>query len=252
MKRIGVCGDLHLPWADPIAVELTMRVFKDSKVDQIILNGDIGDLYHWNSHGPVHPDVKTSAQDEIDSVHLFLTILRQQFPKIPIHYIMGNHEDRYDRDVVKTARKYYDKLKFAKELHLDSLNITYQAYNSYYEIIPNKLRVMHSPPSYSENAAKVSLRKKVDCTYIYGCTHRPDYAQMKTSTGKIVECYMLGWLGHIGDELSESWRVFHYRKGHDTWGKSAAIIDVAGEEFSINHFMIKNNKILTGGKLYEI
>ena len=252
MRKIGVCGDLHLPFGDPVAVELTMRLFKDYGVDEIVLNGDLLDMYGVNMHGPKHPDIIHTLEDELVQGRLFLETLRKEFPKAKIHYIFGNHEDRLERFILKNTKVFHNILRIEKQLMLENLDISFQYYNSYYELVPSKLRVQHSPPSYAANAASVSLKRKIDCTYIYGCTHRPDYACHTTSTGEVIEAYMLGWLGNT-QLTKESKRVFSFTKGHENWGKSAAVVDIfEDDEFEVQTFNIRNDRIIFRGKRFEI
>lgn len=249
--RVGVLNDLHLPFGDPEAVEVTMRIFKDCNVDEILINGDLVDFYSINAYGPKHPEVIHNLEDELITARIFLETMRKEFPNTKIHYIYGNHEDRLERFILKHTKVFHNILRIENQLMLENLDITWQPYNSYYELIPNILRVQHSPPSYGVNGARTSLLKKMDCSYIWGCTHRQQHSAITTATGRVIHAYFNGWLGSstLSDEHK---RVFSYAKGHENWQQCASVVDICGEDFQVHQFGINNGKAMFNGKLYEV
>jgi predicted phosphodiesterase len=245
-----VMNDQHWPYHDPRALEICVQIAEDEGVDEIIINGDLADFYSINMHSSPHPEVVHTLEDELCEVRMFLEYLRSRFPKIKIMYIMGNHEDRLERFVLKHTKVFHNILRFENQLMLDNLKIDWIPYNQYYEVIPNKLRVQHSPPSYGVNGARTSLLKKLDCSYIYGCTHRMQHACQTTASGEVVHAWFNGWLGSTTLSKAHK-RVFSYAKGHENWQQCAGIIEIYEDKWWFNQFAINEGFALYNGKVYK-
>lgn len=73
----------------------------DQKVDAVLLNGDIMDMYSASQHekDPRKRDLK----NEIDQTRQFLGMLRKAFDGKPIYYRAANHEYRLERYLMKYA-----------------------------------------------------------------------------------------------------------------------------------------------------
>ena len=227
-----------------------INVAKDVNLNEIVINGDLLDFYNVNSHGPKHPDIIDTLESEIADGREFLTQLRATFPKTKIHFIYGNHEDRLDRFIVKNCRAFHSMVKLETQLNLNGLNITWQPYNSYYQLSKN-LRVQHSPPSYGVNGARTSLLTKLDMSYIWGCTHRIQHATVTGASGEIYEAFFNGWMGSttLSDQHE---RVFSYAKKHENWQQCFSIVDVVGDDHFVNQCLIKNGRVVFEGKIYEV
>lgn len=254
-KRIIVFSDVHAPFHDPRYIDsgangLILDIAEDLNVDQIIINGDLLDFYNLNMHGPKHPDIVSKLEDEVYWSVDFFKALRRRFPKKEILFIFGNHENRLDRWIVKHAKAFHNFFKLERMLQLEENNIDWIPYNSAYQINDLPLYIQHSPPSYSENAAMTSLKKKMDATFIYGCTHRMDFACKTGASGNAIEAYCLGWLGST--TLSEEHaQVFSYAKNHQNWQNGFVTIDIYGDDFFVNQHMIKNYRTSVNGFIYE-
>lgn len=255
-KRIGVINDLHIPFHDARAIDLVLTVFQEIKIDEIILNGDIVDFINVSLHGPKHPDIQEALEDEIHQTLEFLKTLRKLFPAQKIVFLFGNHEDRLDRWILNNCPAFWNFLRLDKMLQLESLNIEWYEYNYEYKVNNLNLFVQHSPPSYSENAAMTSLKKKLDASYIYGCTHRKDYAIKKGKNG-LYEIFMNGWLGsskqvdHLHREFQR--KAFRYTKGHENWQQCFSIIYDFGNNHDIKQFNIyHDHSCVVEGALYRM
>lgn len=234
--RVGIIGDIHIPFHDPKALSLILNIFKDAKVDEIVLNGDVLDFYNVNSYGK-HPDVQEALVDELAAGKDFLTSLRKMFPKQKITFIEGNHCYRLDKYIIQNCPVFWNMITLEKQLGLADLKIDYIRYNSWYAL-NDKLRVQHSPPSYGVNGARTSLQKKVDMSYIYGCTHRVQMASTTGDSGSVYQCYYNGWLGST-TLTKQHKQVFSYAKGHENWQKAGIIADIHDKEnFTIHPIML--------------
>ena len=256
IKRMMVIGDVHLPWSNSKLLSkectgLIPDIIEDLKLDKLIINGDLLDYYCVNSHGPKHPDIATTLQDEMDSGRIFFESLRKRFPDLEVTYIFGNHEDRLDRFILKNAKPFWNILTTENHCRLDDHNIEYFHYNHEYQVENTNLYVQHSPPSYGVNGARTSMLAKLDRSYIYGCTHREQKAAGTGASGERYFVYFNGWLGST-TETAEHRRVFSYAKGHDNWQEAFSLVTVIdGQKYHVNQHSIVNNSAVVDGVLYR-
>lgn len=242
----GVLNDLHLPFHDPVAVELVLSAFADIGVDRLIINGDALDFYNVNMHGPKHYDVQQTLEDEFQSGIDFFCDLRKRFKNIV--YILGNHEDRLDRFILKNCKPFTNIVTVTKMLDLEGIEVI--PYNQEYKLEKTSLRIQHSPPSYSKNGAMVSLENKLDVSHMYGCTHRLQHACRTGGTGKVYNVWFNGWLGST-TLTKEHRRVFSFTKGHENWQQCASLITtIDKKDFHVEQSQIINKRIVFNGNIY--
>lgn len=253
MSRLyAVIGDVHGPWCDDIAVNLFLDICKDVGITDLVINGDFVDFYNINAHGPKDPEIQSKLDDEFIWAGDMLDHIKKKLPGVQITWIYGNHEYRLDRFVMANCPAFYNHLKLEKMLRLDERGVDWIPYNERFKIGP-KLYCQHSPPSYSENAASTSFKKKFDEDHIWGCAHRPDRVIRRGSSGTIYESHILGWFGRKDiilenqRNMPENNRVFKFTKNHEGWACSFAITD----GFHIQHILMKNYQCHIGGHIYE-
>jgi predicted phosphodiesterase len=243
--RIGICNDLHLPFGNDRLIKLVFEIFKDQGCDWLILNGDVLDVYGCNSYGPKSPYVQQHLEDEIFAGQEFFSNLRKQFPTEKIIMLCGNHEHRLEKFILEKVPKLWNFFQLDKMMRWDDLNIEHYRYNHAYQVLDLPLFIQHSPVSYSVNGARNSLLKKLDASYIFGCSHRVDYATLTTAMGNRIECWFNGWLG---DQTQE---VFSYCKGHFSWQHAAGILDVIDDKFFYSQMKFVNYSTVVHGHYYE-
>lgn len=255
---IGVISDLHIPFENKRKLDLVLSIFDDICIDWLILNGDIADFYTINSHGPKSPEVRQTIDTELIALENFLSHVSKRYKKVS--FVMGNHEFRLERYILNYCPAFYNHLLLRNLIDFEKMGIDITDYNLPLEVAPG-LKVQHSPPSYSENHANTSFKKKLDENHIFGCTHRPDWVDRKGSSGKIYQTHMLGWFGEIGHiqemmrKYPENKKVFQFTKFHDQWGCSFATIGLS-ERQHINQYKIYGDEIsgyecVVGRNLYK-
>lgn len=244
-------NDLHGPWHCPVSTEIMFAIALDIGVDVIWINGDFLDFYNVNSHGPKHPHVGTTLEDEIEWGRQALRKIRKMFPNITINYLYGNHEDRLERFLIKNCRELFDSVKLHKLLELDELGIMWYPYNTRKQVENTNLYIQHSPPSYGKNGAMTSLEKDIDQSSIYGCTHRQQLATRTGKSGDQYYCYYNGWLGS-STRTREHRRIFSYAKGHESWQSCFAVVTTyGGEHFKVEQIEINDGRAFYGDSVYE-
>lgn len=100
-SNVGIICDIHLPYHDFDALEIAIKELKKQKIDTLILNGDIIDCYHASDYEK-DPN-KRNLPGEIAMLCHFLSDLQKSFPKVKIIYKLGNHEERFERYILKKA-----------------------------------------------------------------------------------------------------------------------------------------------------
>lgn len=91
----GVISDIHIPYHDVRTVTRWVEECKSRNVVGLVLNGDILDFYGLSDFlkDPSMPRTK----DEIAKGRQLIEYLRSAFPKIPIIYKKGNHDERLEK-----------------------------------------------------------------------------------------------------------------------------------------------------------
>lgn len=92
-KRVGVVGDLHLPFAHPMYLRFVQDLFDSWGVNHIHFVGDIVDshaLSFWE-----HDPNGMSAEDEAARASIYLDEWKSVFPKATV--CIGNHDARHYR-----------------------------------------------------------------------------------------------------------------------------------------------------------
>ena len=246
-----------LPNTPRPVTDLVLDAFEDININRLVINGDLVDFININLHGPKHPDVVSTLEDEINEAREFLEDLRRRFPDIEIIFLYGNHEDRLDRFILKHAKPFWNICRLEAMLNLEALNIEFYEYNYAYRLEETNLFIQHSPPSYGVNGARTSLLKKLDANYIFGCSHREQHSAVTGASGKIYRCWFNGWLGST-TITREASKIFSYAKGHESWQRCAGVVyTIDGKDFFYNQFEIKELKrdkrysLLLEGAIYE-
>lgn len=245
-ERCGIISDVHAPFHGD-EYYLAIDVLSE-RVDHLIINGDFLDMYGCNFYGK-HPSVATHVENEIDWCVEEFERLVKIFPKIT--FLLGNHEYRFERQIISNTPQFYNLCNLQTCLHLKRLKIDWLPYQHEFKITEN-LRLQHSPPSYSVNLAMTSAKKKPGASYIYGCSHRIDFAVINLSNGGQCEVYSPGWLGST-DKTSEHRKVFAYTKNHKQWQHGFAIVDI---DYRGRHHVemchIKDGIVKADGHIWQI
>ena len=97
MKTI-VIPDVHVPFHHRRSIAKLLDCIKREKPDKIVLLGDVMDFHSLSVHRQ-DPRWQDNLDKEIRAGQRFLATLRDAGKKSEIHYIEGNHEDRWNRCV---------------------------------------------------------------------------------------------------------------------------------------------------------
>lgn len=232
--RIIILSDIHFPYQHNAALIEALQYTKKSKPTHILLNGDIMDC-HQISHFLKDPE-KKNFDEEIDIVITFLERLRKTFPKTPIIYKIGNHEERYYKYLLQNPQLHkIKKFSFENLMGLSAMKIDLVDNKRVIRI--GKLNAVHGHEfghqifSPVNPARGLFLRGKTNT--IAGHHHVTSSHGEKTLDDKQIATYSMGCLCDLKPE---------YRP-INSWNHGFARVDILNNE---GVFMVTNLRILDG------
>jgi predicted phosphodiesterase len=240
--RIGIIGDVHLPFHDEVATEAALRYLQKHAIDVLILNGDILDCAELSEHEKTLDTPDTVS--EIEAGREFLRYVRSIFPTQRIIYKLGNHEIRWRRRLMKNAPELAKLLDmegrffmFGQFLRLDELEIELE--DRSIEIMIHDLYVYHGHEfrgGGGVNPARwLTLRTRGSC--ITNHFHRISAHTEGNQYQVKMRGYSLGCLCGLRPEYDPT--------AHTRWSHGFALVRVEGQQWTVW------NKEIEGGVVLE-
>ena len=235
--RLGVFGDVHIPFHDNTALETMFGKFEEENVDSIFINGDLLDFYQLSFHEK-DPRV-VHFKDEIEAGKEFLAYIRDRFPDIPIYYITGNHENRFER---------YLKIKASELLDMDEfrLDVILQVAAYKIEFIPFRSKVVFGDYTI-EHGDKIpgaggvvparTLLMRLKSNSIVNHFHKSSESSQRVyGVGEptTIKAYSLGCMCDLAPEYMEI----------NEWNHGFAIMKRIKDKVSVTNYKIEGNTIL--------
>lgn len=243
-RTVGIMSDIHIPYHDAAAVRVTLDYFKESKVDEIILLGDVCDFYKI-SFFKGDPR-RMSFQDELDAARNWLKDLRKEFPDHKITYVMGNHEVRLERYINDKAPELagIDSITVPGILKLDSLNIDFvdnvdRLVKGESPLTLGKLTLLHGHEVRASFGA-VNIPRlyfmKVHTNVLFGHVHKAQSYITKDIHGTIMGAWSIGCLCHLRERYMPV----------NEWTAGFAVVRVNDDtgKFSVDNKMIIDGEVL--------
>ena len=235
--RLGVFGDVHIPFHDNIALETMFDKFEEENVDSIFINGDLLDFYQLSFHEK-DPRV-VHFKDEIEAGKEFLAYIRDRFPDIPIYYITGNHENRFER---------YLRIKASELLDMDEfrLDVILQVAAHRIEFIPFRSKVVFGDYTI-EHGDKIpgaggvvparTLLMRLKSNSIVNHFHKSSESSQRVygpGEPTSIKAYSLGCMCDLAPEYMEI----------NEWNHGFAIMKRIKDKVSVHNYKIEGNTIL--------
>lgn len=190
-ERTILWGDTHTPYENKEAVALMHKIIKRVQPDRIVLMGDFLDMYTVSQHDK-NPDRKDSLEEEIDYGNAELDKIEAH--GIPVTYIMGNHEDRLDRYLVKNAPEVFSYVRLDKLLRVHDRGWKTVPYGSDTRI--GHVYLTHDV-GHAGATAHTRSRNAYEGNVVIGHTHRIGYEVVGNHRGRPRLGAMVGWLGDV-------------------------------------------------------
>jgi predicted phosphodiesterase len=99
--RVGILSDVHVPYHSEIAVRAAVGHLVEIGIEALVLNGDLADFYSISRY--MKDPRQRDFSGELEAVRDFVGWIRETFPKIPIVYKAGNHEERWQHYIWQHA-----------------------------------------------------------------------------------------------------------------------------------------------------
>jgi len=193
-SRTLIISDLHFPYQHNEAIELALNYGLQKEVTCILINGDLIDFATISRH---EKDFRArSVKEEFDAVRLFLTTLREHFPKAKIVYKQGNHDERWEKWLYVKAPEIFDCTEFQLDVLLKLGELGIDMVKDKKPIKIGKLNVLHGHElagGGGVNPARGVFLKTLD-NVVVGHFHRTSEATESTFGGEVINVKSTGCL----------------------------------------------------------
>lgn len=123
-------SDAHVPYHDPHAMELAVKIIAYVQPQRIIENGDMGDFYEVSCYDKDPAQIRNGGlQNQVQVLNEFHgEVMRAKPADCEVHYTQGNHEYRLIRYLWRHSELFGLKaLELPTLLELDKFGIIYHA-----------------------------------------------------------------------------------------------------------------------------
>ena len=237
IKKLGVFGDVHIPYHDNEALLTMFDKFEEEEVDAIYINGDLLDFYSLSFHEK--DPRKKRFKDEIEAGKEFLEYVRDRFQGIPIYFIPGNHENRLERYLRTKAVEFLDIDEFR-------LDVLLQVGATRIEYIPFRTRVSFGnyliehgdkiPGAGGVVPARTALMR-LKTNVIINHFHKTSQSSQRIyniEDSSTINGYSLGCMCELEPEYLEI----------NEWNHGFAILYKDESKVSVRNFKIEDGKII--------
>lgn len=229
--NVGILSDIHVPYHSEIAVAAAVGHLKDQNLAGLLLNGDICDFYSISRYqkDPRMRDFK----GELEACRTFLAWLRQEFPKIPIVFKAGNHEERFSAWLWQHGPEISDDPRMSLGAWLDFDKLGIALVEDKRPVLLGKLPVLHGHELPSGMAAPVNVARgaflRTLSTVLVGHSHRTSNHAEADMWHKETACWSTGCLCDLSPEYS--------RINRWNWGFAMATVHKGGA-FDVHNFRV--------------
>lgn len=233
-----ILSDVHIPFQDDDALACAIEWGLNNNITHLILNGDIMDTYGVSRY-PKEIG-RPTISEELEMTRNFFTYLRQAFPNIPIHYKLGNHEERMRAFILRNAKEIADLNSTSLEAMLKLEEFDIQVVNR--EMIKiGKLAILHGHELGESVFSPVNPARgmflKAKTSVLFGHNHQVSHHSENNLHGDQVGVWSTGCLC----ELTPEYRPYGYTK----WSHGFATVKVNEDgTFHVTNMKIVNGKIL--------
>jgi len=234
--RVGVLSDAHIPFHDERALAAAVAHLKKAGIAGLLINGDWADFYAVSRHEKNPRD--RDFRGELKAVRESLQWIRQEFPKIPIVYKLGNHEERWQKWLWQHAVEISDEPEMGLDVWLKTERSGIEIVDDQRIILLGELPVLHGhelPRGLSSpvNAARGAFLR-THHTVLVGHSHQ---TSGHCDTDLFHRETFVWSAGCLCDLTPEYARV-------NRWNHGAAIVEVhADGQFDVSNLRIANGVV---------
>ncbi len=250
-EKIFLLSDVHFPHQDDNALAVAERICQLYEPTIIAVNGDLLDCSAISRYDKKAIEL-LGLQAECDQGREWFARLRQRHPDARIIYLLGNHEDRLRRYLLKKAPALQGLrcLSFAGLLGLDAVGVECHAYNR--PVLVNGFKITHGDGVRSK--AGYTAHRQMDCgrSGASGHTHRAALVS-KTNDVATTQWMEIGCLcnldaEYLGDSAAD-WQhacatVDQLCDDQGSWMHEPRLIPIRNGAALWNGWMITPNEVL--------
>ena len=236
-KKLGVFGDVHIPYHDNTALEVMFKKFEEEKVDSIFINGDLLDFYQLSFHEKDPREVHFKG--EIEAGKEFLAYIRNRFPDIPIYYITGNHENRFERYLRIKASELLDidECRLDVILHVAEYRIEYLPFRS--KVVFGDYTIEHGDkiPGAGGVVPARTLLMRLKSNSIVNHFHKSSESSQRiygVGEPTNIRAYSLGCMCDLAPEYMEI----------NEWNHGFCIMSKIKDKVSVSNYKIEGNTLI--------
>lgn len=229
-----VLSDIHFPFHDKQSLELGAERAKKDNVVGIILNGDTIDGLGLSSKFHKRPD-DHMFEKELECWYSFAAWLRHKFPKIPIIFKRGNHEERFETYLAKFPEFFGIKhIQFPNVMEFEKHGV--QDVKDGRVIMLGKLPILHGHEYQTGISAPVNPARgaflRLTHTVLVGHSHQSSDHNEKNMFDKVISVWSTG----CNCTLKPRYRPFN------KWNHGCAIVNVG----KTGDFEVRNLRVIEG------
>lgn len=229
-----VVSDSHIPFHDKRSLELGADRAKRDGAVGILLNGDTIDGLGLSSKFHKQPD-DHMFEKELECWYSFAQWLRHKFPKIPIIYKRGNHEERFETYLAKFPEFFGIKhIQFQNVMEFEKYGV--QDVKDGRVIMLGKLPILHGHEYQSGISAPVNPARgaflRLTHTVLVGHSHQSSDHNEKNMFDKVISVWSTG----CNCTLKPRYRPFN------KWNHGCAIVNVGKN----GDFEVRNLRVIEG------
>lgn len=236
-KTLGIIGDVHIPYQDNDVIEVAFTKMEEEGIDSLYINGDLLDFYQLSFH---EKDPRmVHFKQELEAGRQFLDYCRSRFPDIPIYFIPGNHENRFERYLRVKASELLDMDEFRLDvlLRVAEYGVQYIPFRS--KVVFGDFLIEHGdkiPGAGGVVPARTALmRLKTNC--LINHFHKTSSSIQRVygpGESTTIRGYSLGCLCELTPEYLEI----------NEWNHGFAILKRTANLVQVNNYKIEGNQIV--------
>jgi len=233
-NKVLVLSDIHVPYHNTHALDAAIEYGKEKGVNAVIINGDFLDCYQISSYEK--DPSKRSFAEELKMGKEILEIIRICFKEAKIVYVMGNHEERYEKYMFSKAPELLgiDALDMYQLLDFGHLGIDIVRNKRYLELGNLTLLHGHELAGSSSSGVARALYNKTRTFAMCGHHHQTDEFSVKDIRQRATRAWTVGCLC----ELNPAYRPINkYNHGF-------AYIEFDGNNFDVYNKRIERGLVL--------
>lgn len=234
---VGVLSDIHVPYHSEVALAAAVKHLKKAGLAALVLNGDLADFYaisRWTKDPR-----KRNFKAELEQVRQLVGWLRQEFPKIPVVFKAGNHEERWAHWLWQHAPEICDDPRMGLDQWLDLADHGIDLVEEQRPIMAGKLPILHGHEKGKGISAPVNQARgaflRLHHTVLEGHGHRTSGHCEPDMWGSEVFCWSTGCLCDLRPEYARL----------NKWNHGAALVEVHND----CSFDVQNLRITADGKV---